>query len=274
MTRAYADQMRTARAPIAAVIVMLTAALVLPDSGHARSPVRREWTPVVIYHHVTWFKPSDDAIERGLIITPTQFDAEVRYLASHHYHTLTAAQVVTSLRTGRRLPTRPLVLTFDDGYADVYPNVYQVLRRRHMTATFFIVPGLLSKPRYLTWTQVEEMSRHGMDIEAHTMTHPDLTMVPHVRARNEIVGCRQILQARLRRSVRVFAYPYGDYNAFVIQTVRKAGFFAAFTTRQGWWLSADNLFTLPRVYIDNDDTLQIFVGRLTADPKILAEDPT
>ncbi len=254
--------------------ILLIALVVVPVPVHARRSQRRVWVPVLIYHHVTRFKPTDDAIERGLTITPVQFGAELNYLAEHHYQTVSAARVVMSLRTGRRLPTHAVVLTFDDGYADVYRNVYQALRRRHMTATFFIPTGLVGKPRYLTWWQVREMSRHGMDIEAHTVTHPDLTLVSRAQSRGEIYGSRQMLQARLHRAVRVLAYPYGTYNAYLIRTLRQAGFLAAFTTRQGWWQRASHLFTLPRVYVDNDDTLQIFAGRLVASPAILAEDPT
>lgn len=253
--------------------ILLTTLVVVPVPVHARRSPTRVWAPVLIYHHVTWFKPTDDAIERGLTITPVQFRAELNYLAEHHYQTVSAARVVMSLKTGRRLPTHPVVLTFDDGYADVYRNVYQALRRRHMTATFFIPAGLAGKPRYLTWWQVREMSRHGMDIEAHTVTHPDLTLVSRAQARGEIYGSRQMLQARLHHAVRVLAYPYGTYNAYLIRTLRQAGFLAAFTTRQGWWQSVSHLFTLPRVYIDNDDSLQIFAGRLVASPAVLAEDP-
>lgn len=257
-----------------ALWILLVALVVVPTSVHARRSQHQVWAPVLIYHHVAWFEPADDAIERGLTITPTQFGAEVSYLVAHDYRTVTAARVVTSLRTRQRLPAHPVVLTFDDGYTDVYRNVYQVLRRHHMTATFFIAAGLVGQPRYLTWQQVREMSRHGMDIEAHTVTHPDLTLVSHAQARGEIYRCRQILQAKLHRTVHLLAYPYGDYNAYVIRTLKQAGFLAAFTTRQGWWQRVADLFTLPRVYIDNDDTLRIFAGRLAANAGILAEDPT
>jgi peptidoglycan/xylan/chitin deacetylase (PgdA/CDA1 family) len=259
----------------AAMCGILSAAVALP-LAHARSrnAVHRVWGPVFIYHHVTQFRPSDDAIERGLTITPQQFDGELSYLASHHYRTVSAADAVSRLLEGRKLPAKHVILSFDDGYSDMYTNVYPQLRRRHMTATFFIPSGLIGKPRYLTWRQLEDMSRHGMDIEAHSVTHPDLTVVPRPQVRGEIYGSRQTLQRRLHTSVRIFAYPYGTYNSYILKTLRKAGYLAAFTTSQGWWLRSSHLLTLPRVYVDNDDTLPIFVGRLKADPVVLAQDPT
>ena len=251
-------------------------ALAAPGPARARGDAtvqRSTFVPVLIYHHVKWLKPGDNAIERGLTILPDQFEAELRLLARSKYHTIDAAQLVAYLQSGRPLPTKPVALTFDDGYIDVFRTAYPELRRWHMTATFFIVPGFLDTPRYMSWSQVLDMARHGMDIEAHSMTHPDLTTVPAARLRLEVTVSRQELEQRLHRSVRVFAYPYGAYNAAVLRAVAAAGYRAAFTTRQGWWASRDQMLTLPRVYVDLDDTLSIFAGRLRADPPVLAEDP-
>jgi peptidoglycan/xylan/chitin deacetylase (PgdA/CDA1 family) len=238
-------------------------------TGHNRA-----FVPVLIFHHVKWLKRSDDAIERGLTVLPSEFNAELAYLSRAHYQTISAARLVQYLRSGGTLPSKPIVLTFDDGYADMWQTAYSMLRRRHMVATFFIVPGFLNSTRYLTWAQVETMARQGMDIEAHTMTHPDLTLVPLAQVRGELSQSRRQLESHLHRPVRVFAYPYGDYNASVVGEVARAGYWAAFTTHQGWWQERSELLTLPRIYVDRDDTVAIFAGRLRADPQVLAQDPT
>jgi peptidoglycan/xylan/chitin deacetylase (PgdA/CDA1 family) len=249
-----------------AVMVGLCVALVvlvlpLRSAGAASEFSTRSFrVPVLVYHHVKWPKPSDDATERGLTILPTQFAAHLTYLQTHGYHTVTAARLVAALRGKGRLPSHPVVLTFDDGYRDVYANVYRILRRRRMTATFFICPGFLNSVRYLTWRQVEDMSRHGMDIEAHTMSHPDLRVVPAAQARGEIVQSRQILQTRLHRSVRVFAYPYGAYNAAILRDVSRAGYLAAFTTHVGWVETSTHMLTLPRVYANHNNVVPVTPG--------------
>ncbi|GAC1473197.1 MAG: hypothetical protein PVSMB7_26840 [Chloroflexota bacterium] len=230
------------------------------DAGTLRAD-RGALVPVFTFHHVKWLKPADNAIERGLTVQPDLFAAEMRYLLVSGHHPITALRLVSFLRTGGTLPTRAVVLTFDDGYADMYTQVYPYLRRSHLRATFFIVPGFLDTPRYLTWTQVADMARHGMDIEAHSLTHPDLTTLPPARAAREVAGSRRELQSRLHRSVSLFAYPYGAVNASVIEDVRKAGYLAAFTTRQGWWQSRSDRLTLPRVY--PDDSLKVFEDRVS-----------
>lgn len=245
----------------------------LPGSARGRSSGTIR-LPVLVMHHVKWDKPGDDATELGLTIHPTQFRQELAYLASHRYHTISAARVASMLTHGGRLPKQPVVLTFDDGYADMYRTVYPALRSRHMTATFLICPGLLGKPRYLTWQQVQVMARHGMDIEAHSLTHPDLTAIPPAQARNEIAGSRTQLRRRLHISVSVFAYPYGAFNASILGDVRRAGYLAAFTTQEGWQLTRGSRFALPRVYIDRDDTITQFAARLTGNLSVVDQDPT
>jgi peptidoglycan/xylan/chitin deacetylase (PgdA/CDA1 family) len=193
-------------------------------------------------------KPTDNAIEKGLTVVPAVFRRQLAYLHRHRFHTITAVQLVRAIRGQGSLPSNPIALTFDDGYSDIYPNVYRLLRARHLTATFFIVPGFLNKPRYLTWSQVEDMSRHGMDIEAHTMTHPDLTTVGATQLWNELEQSRMVLQKRLRGSIRIMAYPYGTYSPVILQAVKRAGYLAAFTTSYGKCGGRNTLLTLPRIY--------------------------
>ena len=257
---------------LAVAVGVLATSLYAAAAPEAR--FRQVVAPVLIYHHVKALKPSDDAIERGLTVLPSQFAAQLRYLRAAGYHVVTIRSLAQYLSTGSALPSRPVALTFDDGYSDVFQGVYLPLLRAHLSATFFIVPSFLGTPRYLTWAQVETMSAHGMDIEAHSMTHPDLTRIGPRSLRWQLGESRRELQSRLHRSVRVFAYPYGAYNPKVVAAVAKAGYLAAFTTQEGWLETGAHLLTEPRVYVDVDDALTIFAGRVRDDPIILAQDPT
>jgi peptidoglycan/xylan/chitin deacetylase (PgdA/CDA1 family) len=264
--------LRFARRALFAATILLSASLHTSDASAAAT--RQIFAPVLIYHHVKPLLPSDDAIERGLTVLPSHFEAQLRYLRTSEYHVITAGQLVRHLRTGSSLPANPVVLSFDDGYADMFSQVYGRLLRAHMKGTFFIVPSFLGTPRYLSWRQVEIMAAHGMDIEAHTMTHPDLTRISPRSVRWQLTEARRELRARLHRVVNVLAYPYGAYSPQVVAAVARAGYQAAFTTQQGWVESSAHPLIEPRVYVDIDDTLTIFVGRVRGDPRILAADPT
>lgn len=258
-----------------ALLAACLAAVLVPPGARAHSatgPGLR--VPVLVLHHVKWDRPGDDATERGLTIHPTQLRQELGYLSRHRYTTVSAARVAAVLSGRGSLPPRSVVLTFDDGYADAFRTVYPALRSHHMTATFFVCPGLLGKRRYMTWRQVREMAGHGMDIEAHTLTHPDLAVVPRAQAWNEIRGSRVALEEHLRRRVAIFAYPYGAFNAGVLADVRKAGYAAAFTTEQGWTLKRSQRLVLPRVYVDRDDSIAQFAARLTGNLAVVSRDPT
>jgi peptidoglycan/xylan/chitin deacetylase (PgdA/CDA1 family) len=227
------------------------------QSAAKKHGARQFYVPVLIYHHIKWSKPSDNATERGLTIYPSQFTAHLAYLRSHGYHTLTALRLTEALRGAATVPRHPVVLTFDDGYRDVYTNAYMALRRDHMTGTFFIIAGLVGKPRYLTWKQITDMARHGMDIEAHTMTHPDLTIVPAAQDWGEINQSRLVLQKHLHRQVHIFCYPYGAYDTTVLRDVAKAGYWSAFTTREGFVESNAHMLLLPRVYANHDNVVPV-----------------
>jgi peptidoglycan/xylan/chitin deacetylase (PgdA/CDA1 family) len=257
---------------------MLAAAALLTSWSYTiGAPVERPrlvFAPVLIYHHVKPLKASDDAIERGLTVLPGQFEAQLHYLRVAGYHVVTLQQLVQFLRSGTVLPARPVALTFDDGYADVFHGVYEPLLRAHLRGTFFIVPSFLGTPRYLNWRQVLTMAAHGMDIEAHTMTHPDLTHIGPRSLHWQLTASRRELQAKLHHAVRLLAYPYGAYNPAVLAAVSRAGYLAAFTTQEGWVESSTNSLKEPRVYVDLDDSISIFAGRVRDDPRVLAQDPT
>lgn len=227
----------------------LAVALLVPGAPlHLAAKPRTVCAPVLIYHHVKPIVPSDDAIERGLTVVPSVFKSQLMYLTKHHFHFVTVTQVVAAMRGVGSLPSKPVALTFDDGYADVYPDVFKLLRARHLTASFFIVPGFLNTPRYLTWKEVADMSRHGMDIEAHTMTHPDLALIGASQLWTELKESRDLLQSHLHKQIKIMAYPYGAYDAAVLAEVHKAGYVAAFTTAYGTCLGPRHLLTLPRIY--------------------------
>lgn len=261
---------------ICSVAIVAAALNFHPSGAHAAPPdrPRLSFAPVLIYHHVTPLKPSDDAIERGLTVLPSQFESQLKYLRAARYHVVTAAQLVRHLLTGAALPTKPVVLTFDDGYVDMYHGAYERLLRAHMKGTFFIVPSFLGTPRYLTWHQIQIMAAHGMDIEAHTMTHPDLTRIGPRSVKWQLQESRRELQLGLHHAVNILAYPYGAYNSRVIVAVSRAGYKAAFTTREGWTASSSSLLSEPRIYVDLDDSAAIFAGRIRDDARAVAQDPT
>ena len=119
--------------------------------------------------------------------------------------------------------TQPAVaLTFDDGFADFSPQAFPWLLQYAFPATVFLVSGYCGKTNdwpsqppglggraLLGWSEIEELSRQGIEFGAHSVTHPDLTRLPLAAAREEILSSRKQIEDRVGRPVKAFAYPYG-----------------------------------------------------------------
>jgi peptidoglycan/xylan/chitin deacetylase (PgdA/CDA1 family) len=177
-----------------------------------------------------------------------------------------------ALRQSHALPpARTVVVTIDDGYQDVYDVAAPILTAHDCPATVFIVSGRVGqraewpadgplRDRPLAgWQQLRDGLDAGLDVGAHTRTHPRLTELADAAAAEEIRGSRRELGDRLHRSVTTFAYPHGDEDARTHQLVVEAGFAGACTVRAGKNGPCEPLERLRRVEIRGDQGLVRFV---------------
>jgi peptidoglycan/xylan/chitin deacetylase (PgdA/CDA1 family) len=123
----------------------------------------------------------------------------------------------------------PLVVTlgFDDGYAD-QARAVDLLSRRGMLATFFVISGLLDRPGRLTTPQLQTLQAAGHEIGGHTVDHPFLSRQTSAEQRVEICADRAAVTAR-RLAVSSLAYPHGDYSAETEQIAAACGYSSART---------------------------------------------
>jgi peptidoglycan/xylan/chitin deacetylase (PgdA/CDA1 family) len=164
-----------------------------------------------------------------------------------------------------------VILTFDDGYADNWELARPILQRYGFAATVFLVSGALggfptwtSEPALqgrplLTVAQIRELLAAGIEIGAHTRTHPSLTGVAEPEVREaEVKGSREDLERYLGRPVRSFAYPFGDYDAELLALVEHAGYEGACGTCPGINDPAAPAFELCRLEVRGTDSLLTF----------------
>jgi len=103
--------------------------------------------------------------------------------------------------------------------------------------------------RMMTWEEAAELARNGVELGAHTATHPILTHEDNATVCHELTTCKETLEEKLARPARAFAYPNGNWNEGVRAQVERAGFQCAFTTRRRWYCPGDDPFTIPRFII-------------------------
>jgi peptidoglycan/xylan/chitin deacetylase (PgdA/CDA1 family) len=215
--------------------------------------------PILYYHYIRNIQPTaQNLLSFQLSISPALFAEQMALLHVEGAHPITLATLMDALAGKRSLPARPIVLTFDDGYADFATAVQPVMARYGFVATDFVVSGFVNRPRYMTAAQVLQMDAQGMVIGAHTVHHVDLAAEPPSVAQDEIDNSKAALEKLLGHPVLDFAYPYGAFTAAVAQQVQQAGFRDAVTTMGGDQQSLDGRFELHRTEMGGAPSLATF----------------
>ncbi len=227
---------------------------------------RRIRAPILMYHYVSELPRDADDTRLDLTTTPQTFHEHLDYLVSHGYTPISLYQLDDALLIGTPLPDQPVVLTFDDGYADHYAVVFPLLRQFGFTATFFIITGMADDhdPEHLSWEQIRTMSEAGMDMESHTKTHPDLRGRSYDFLVYELLGSAQSLEAYTGKTPHMFAYPSGQYDDETLTVLKTLSVWRAVTTNPGITATTDNRLELPRQRIHNytgvDQLAELLIG--------------
>jgi peptidoglycan/xylan/chitin deacetylase (PgdA/CDA1 family) len=218
--------------------------------------------PILMYHYVRVNPDGRDRMGFALSVTPTDFAAQMDWLAGSGYHTITTEDLHAYLSGTRGLPSKPVILTFDDGYADFYTTALPILRSHGFSADAYIVSGFVGRPGYMTAAQIREADRSGIEIGAHTVNHADLVRTSISGVRSEVGDSKRLLETLLGHPVLSFCYPSGKFNAAVASEVAAAGFHSATTTRFGYWHSLADRYTWTRVRVNGGERLDQFAAEI------------
>jgi peptidoglycan/xylan/chitin deacetylase (PgdA/CDA1 family) len=224
-----------------------TPVLIPPANVQPRSVT----VPVLTYHRVA---PLSAVGLPDLKVDPANFAAELSALHAAGYHPIHQSQLFDAVYHGARLPSKPIIISVDDGYVDDVRTILPDLQRWHMTATFFVITGRMTEPGFLTAEAIRRLDRAGMDVGDHTAHHVDLRAITPAELRMETAGSRRTLDAVLGHPVYYFAYPFGAYNDAVVTAVKAAGFTMAYTTDAGTTESTASPLTWPRIHVGRAET--------------------
>jgi peptidoglycan/xylan/chitin deacetylase (PgdA/CDA1 family) len=224
--------------------------------------------PVLMYHSVSEHPP---AATRRLSVHPDMFAAQLRLLRRHGFGTVTFEEYAAALDAGRPLPERTVVITFDDGYADVAESAAPLLDEHGFTATVFVTTGWLDDAgdraagqpldRMLRWSQVRELSAAGIEIGAHSHSHAQLDQLPGPRLEEELSLSKHLLEERIGRPVTTLAYPFGYSSRRVREAVARSGYRHAAAVANTLPGASPDPFALPRLTVRRSTSLDLF-GRL------------
>jgi len=187
--------------------------------------------PVLLYHHVGPVRPGANPF---LTVSPSVFEVQIRYLVDKGYSTIQLAELAAWRYDRSVLPAKPVLITFDDGYADIAEFALPLLRCYGFTAVVFLVTNYLGRTnfwqsetrgerlRLLGDKEVIKWSGEGMEFGSHSRSHPNLTKLSASQLQDEVMGSRAQLKALFGYRPKAFAYPYGLVNGRVRDCVRAA----------------------------------------------------
>lgn len=226
--------------------------------------------PILMYHA---FGGDDEPASR-FVLPRRKFARQMAWLKLAGYHVISLEAYVTAHQAHELPPARAVVITIDDGFADVLTQAVPVLQRHDYPATVFIVSArvgdadqwdtgaaLAGRP-LLDWPDLTRWRDSRLTLGAHTRTHPQLSTLPAAAAQAEISGSRLDLETHLGEPCRLFAYPFGDYDEATLALVEQAGFAAACSVHRGLNSLTTPIFALRRQEVRGTDSLLRFIAGL------------
>jgi peptidoglycan/xylan/chitin deacetylase (PgdA/CDA1 family) len=219
---------------------------------------------VLVYHAIADLE--DDPLLARYSVPPDRFAQHLDYLSERGWSFVSLDQALAAFHGGRSLPRRALLLTFDDAYVDLLHVACPILSKREIPAVAFAVAGRLGQTN--TWDSahgatsldlldgdgLREVSKQGVEIGAHTVSHRSLTEASAEELEEEVGGAAGIMEKAGLPRPRAFSYPYGHWDARAASAVMAAGYEVAFTVDRGIVQEGVDPHALPRMAVHADDT--------------------
>jgi peptidoglycan/xylan/chitin deacetylase (PgdA/CDA1 family) len=210
--------------------------------------------PILLYHHI-----GNDHPGNRYYVPTEAFDAQMKWLSDHHYQTITVEQLAKLILYGGEMPQRPVVITFDDGDADMVMNGLPILQKYNFVATAFLIVTWIDAPEYITSDQVHSLINAGWEIGSHSMSHIDLTQNKG-SIEYEIGQSMATLNQKFGLDVRSFAYPFGMIDSDVANAVSRNGYLDGVGLGEVSTHNLGDLYYLIRIEIREEYSMDKFAS--------------
>jgi peptidoglycan/xylan/chitin deacetylase (PgdA/CDA1 family) len=199
-----------------------------PVSANASAIISRKQVPILCYHQIRDWRPTDSKRAKDYIVPVANFREQLKMLADMGYHTILPDQLISYLTRGAPLPDKPFMLTFDDTDIDQYNVAFPEMKKYGFKGVFFIMTVSLGRPKYMNKEQVHELSLAGNIIGSHTWDHHNVKKYKDKDWVIQIDKPTKLLESITGKAIRYFAYPFGLWNPEAIRELKRRGFTAAF----------------------------------------------
>ncbi len=235
----------------------------MPMSALPPSPPQWRWqpagevvVPILLYHHI-----SQAGSTSRYVVSLKDFEAQMASLQRWGYTTISLGLLHQALTQGAALPAKPLLITFDDGYQEVYTQALPVLQRYGFTGVVLVVVGQVGVGKSLNADQIRALAAAGWEIGSHSWSHVNLRR-PEVKLKHEIEDSRLVLEQLSGQPISVFAFPYGVTSPYVTRLVQEAGYAVALGLGGSYRHKAKGRYYLSRIEIQGGYDLETFASLL------------
>lgn len=242
-----------------------------------RSPDRVRTLPILMYHSISEDPEPGVAPYYRTVTSPRRFAEHMHYLSDHGWRGVTLQEGLQALQ---ETPVAhdgpgPVAITFDDGFRDFYTRAFPVLNQFGFTATMYLPTAFVGDEHRqfrgrdcLSWAEISETAKAGIEYGSHTVTHPKLVDLPWDAIEAELRDSKSAIEQRLGGPVPAFAYPFAfpqadkAFAAKFCTLVSAAGYQSCVTTGIGRASRDDDPFRLKRLPVNDADDLELLAAKL------------
>lgn len=185
--------------------------------------------PVLLYHNFLATIPDSDPDNFNYINTPESFEENIKTLLENGYTIISMSELNKANNGELELPSKPILITFDDGYYSNYEYIYPILKKYNAKASIFVITDRIGKEingiKYLGWNECLEMQNSGLvEIFSHSKRHVFYDKLPTREIRDDVVESYKTIDQNLgKRDFKAFAYPYGAYSKETVLALKNNG---------------------------------------------------
>ncbi len=215
-------------------------------AADAAAILARPQVPILCYHQIRDWTARDSKGAKDYITPIATFRAHIKMLADSGYHTVSPDQIYAYMTTGAKLPSKPILLTFDDTDLDQFTIARPELEKYGYKGMYFVMTVSLGRPHYMTKAMVKQLSDEGNVIGSHTWDHHNVKKYQGQDWVTQIDKPTKTLEDITGKKINYFAYPFGLWNEQAFPELKKRGFVAAFSLAEKRDQN-DPLFTIRRI---------------------------
>ena len=208
------------------VIAIIIGIIFRQKKENKRADVR---IPILLYHNFVTTVPDSDPDNFNYINTPQSFEENIKTFLENGYTIISMKELALADNGKMELPSKPIVITFDDGYYSNYEYIYPILKQYNVKASIFIVTDKIGQEiddiKYLGWEECLEMQNSGIvEIGSHSKKHVFYDKRSVRELRDDVKESYKEIEEHLgKQDLKIFAYPYGAYTNETVRTLKNNG---------------------------------------------------